>query len=370
MDRNIRWRLCLALIGFWLIPQLWTGKLYSQTSNDATVEGILPVQASYNVGDTLRIYGIEIFDFIASNCDRMIFTIPPGGAGDTISFGAPISPSLGQYWGFNGNTTNLGTTSPPYPAGTRDTVYFVVPCTWVAGNYSVHFWDDEGCNGGGTSNTFPFVVSGAAASASPYDMGYPGNGIYCLGEPLQTPVNTIGANTINTSGTYLDLTSPSIVTNSTTGAIIPYSGAIGLHTIQFTHAFNGCVYIDQVEIRDTQRDTMDYGGSVFCKSTPGATLVSPLAVAGTFSLTPNLPGGINTSSGALDFSVLSAGAYQVTFSPSNPDDCFAAPALNFLLTELDSAIFDYPAEFCFGDPVGGWPTSIDYKPSTGGFFLP
>ena len=189
----------------------------AQTTNPSVIDTVLSGAGPYDPGDTMVFVGIEIFDVTTNNCDRMVVNTVPTTT--PINFTSATSVGLGDYWGVSGNTTNG---APPFPAGPRDTVFWVIPCSWAAGSYSLHFFDDEDCiPPTGTSNSFNFVVTSSAPAPRPFDLGYPSD-VFCVGQNAVLPSHAIGALTTHTNGSYLDLTSTNssddLIANATTGS--------------------------------------------------------------------------------------------------------------------------------------------------------
>ena len=336
--------------------------------NPSVLQGMLPA-GPYQRCQQVYFVGHEIFD-VANGCDSMrVERTSPSSA--VYLYRASVPPGSTHDYTGSSVISNNPSSSP------KDTVYWVIPSDWIDGTYEVKFFDDEDCDDGPANwasyTGLTFTVSGSLGAPPQIDLGYGGADVFCLGEGNQMPSHTLGVNTSHISGTYLDLTSSgpgdNAIVDSNTGEIGVHSGvANGPHAIQYTDAFSGCSYVDTIEVKTMGVESFDYGGTTFCKSNSSIpTITPPVSPDGVFSISPNVSGAINTTTGEVSADSLPAGAYTITYTP-HPDTCRMPYSVNISLTELDSAIFYFREEYCAGDPIGGWPDSIRALP-TGYFAL-
>jgi gliding motility-associated-like protein len=361
MDRLFLRYLLLLMLG---VGGTWAG-LSAQT---IIFQGIVPSTGPYLRGQLIRIYGVDVFDNNTNNCDSLVF----------------VHQISGASYRFRANQT-VTTYDYPGVSGTTDTILFTIPCTMLDGTYNMYIFDDENCDNAcgacvlcsscGWTTPSAITISGDVSAGT---LTYPGNQIFCLGEPNPMPTSSLG------SGLYEDLTfqggAPgNAVLNPTTGELVLHSGWMNTpHTIRFTRTgCTGIIATTTVKVKPVSNPTITYDDSVYCKNVPSiaAPVIeinsSPVGLGqlnGTFSASPTLT-GLNSSNGSV---LISAGTlpgnYLITYTP-NVDSCGTIATANFLIVDLDSARFNYSPEYCEGSNVGGFPATITSLPVGGGSFL-
>jgi len=170
------------------------------------------------------------------------------------------------------------------------------------------------------TNTIPASSGGCSqvtATASVTITALPTAIISYTGSPFCKSINTAQAVTLNETNVYTGgvFSAPGLSINATTGAITPNASTAGTHTVTYTiPASGGCAQVTattSVTITVLPIATFNYTSSTFCKSGTNPTPVfTGGGVAGGFTSTSGL--SINPTTGTIDLTASTAGAYTVT----------------------------------------------------------
>jgi gliding motility-associated-like protein len=160
---------------------------------------------------------------------------------------------------------------------------------------------------------------------------------YCVNDidPTATITGLAGGTFSSTAG---------LIINATTGVVDLSASTPGAYTITYTT--NGtCPNTSTVNLTVNAIDdaTFSYAASTYCVNAtdPNATITG--LAGGAFSSTVGL--SINTSTGIIDVSASTPGAYVVTYLTAGP--CPSSTAANVTINSLDDASFSYAsAAYC------------------------
>lgn len=305
-----------------------------------TISGFLPAKSVYCPGESITIYGTDLYEPDCNPCATGNCLTPAPGCGPC---GSPCScdsmrlddggslvfgfiPGL-DYTGFDGPT---------------DSVFWTIPATLPAGVYDMAFDDDNDCNN--ASSNFGPTMS-ITIESDTADVSFPVGPNYCLGDTNPKPVS------LGDPGTWSSAT-PNLV--STGGEVYIHSGVLGVHTITFTtngtcfDIVNFPVIIDSIK-----PSAYGFANSTYCRTAgvvPADTLPSPQAANNTFF--SSIPSGVifTDAFGSIDVTNSPPGVYAVIYTP-HPDSC-AASVTDFIeIIEPAQALFNYDTLYCNNDTV-------------------
>ncbi len=208
--------------------------------------------------------------------------------------------------------------------------------TSTAGTYTVTY-----TTGGTCSNSSTASVSITALDDASFSYG---SASYCLSAADPTPTITGAA-----GGTFSSTVGLSI--NTGTGAIDVSTSTAGTYTVTYTTG-GTCSNSSTASVSITALDdaSFNYGSSSYCLSASDPTPTITGAAGGTFSSTSGLI--INASTGAIDVSASTPGAYTVTYTTGGT--CSNSSTASVNITALDDASFSYgSASYCLSaaDPT-------------------
>ncbi|MFT7611351.1 MAG: gliding motility-associated-like protein, partial [Parvicellaceae bacterium] len=170
-------------------------------------------------------------------------------------------------------------------------------------------------------------------------------GTFCVSgtDPLATITGTAGGTFTATGG---------LTINSSTGLIDLNVSGVGAYTVTYTTG-GVCPASSNAAVNITLAPdaTFSYTGSPYCENGGTASVTYGAgASAGVFSILP-AGGGLNTSTGDIDLSLLAPGVYTVSNDIVASGGCSAAnDAASITVTALDDAGFSYAsANYCQSD---------------------
>ena len=206
----------------------------------------------------------------------------------------------------------------------------ITPSSSTPGIYTVTY--NTPSNGGCQISATAQVTITAIPTASINYAGSP----FCKNINTEQPVTLTGTGAY-TGGTYSSTTGLSI--NASTGAINPSLSTAGTYTVTYTTpASGGCSAIfttRQVTIIAIPSATISYSEYSFCTSLTSLQAVTLTGtgayLGGTFNSSP-VGLSINSSTGSINPSLSTPGAYAVTYLPPYSQGCLARVGHTFNLT--------------------------------------
>jgi gliding motility-associated-like protein len=205
--------------------------------------------------------------------------------------------------------------------------------TSTAGVYTVTYTTSGTCSV--SSNTSVTINADDDASFSYSSASYCLSGV----DPTPTISGTVGGSFTSTAG---------LIINTTTGEIDLSASTIGTYNI--TYATTGICpasQISAVTITSIDDASFSYASANYCASDVDPTATITGASGGIFSSTTGLT--INSTSGLIDLSASTPGAYNVTYTTSGT--CSNSATQSITITADDDASFSYSStSYCLAAP--------------------